>query len=196
LNPTAQVEGFLKNAGKPAGADAFGDGPERAGDPPSTTSPVTEQDPELNDLFFTNGFTNNPQDSNPPPAFSSQRQDNPLNFSSRGSDGSGFGQTGSELFGLGRFESLPPFKMIEDLHNIFFEAQQSFIPLVNRNRYAQAFYATAPHMRPPMCLQYAMWAMAANGHEKYSRYYDIFYRRARQYLENDELKVRSDPGVP
>jgi len=78
--------------------------------------------------------------------------------------------------------------MIEALHNIFFGTQQSFIPLINRARYLQAFYSTAPHVRPPMALQYAIWAMAANGSDKYNRYYDIFYRRARQYLDNDELK--------
>ena len=44
-------------------------------------------------------------------------------------------------------------------------------------------------MRPPMCLQYAIWANAAKGHPMYDRYYDVFYRRARQYLEADELKV-------
>jgi hypothetical protein len=41
-----------------------------------------------------------------------------------------------------------------------------------------------------MCLQYAIWTTAANGHEKYGIYHDIFYMRARQYLEADELKVR------
>jgi hypothetical protein len=44
-------------------------------------------------------------------------------------------------------------------------------------------------MRPPMCLQYAIWTMAANGHEKYNEYTDIFYQRTRHYLEVDELKV-------
>lgn len=43
-----------------------------------------------------------------------------------------------------------------------------------------------------MCLQYAIWAMAANGHATYGIYHDIFYQRARQYLEADELKVDMD----
>ncbi|KAK0645891.1 hypothetical protein B0T16DRAFT_148662 [Cercophora newfieldiana] len=186
----AQVEGFLKNAGKHARVDdPVDDSPDGIGDipmfPPTAGTGVGS---ELNDMFFTSNFADTHPDPVLPHAFQSQGQQHSSNSSSESPEGSGFGHTGGELFGLGRFESLPPFEMIEDLHNIFFETQQSFIPLIHRTRYLQAFYATAPHVRPPMCLQYAIWAMAANGHEKYGRFYDIFYRRARQYLENDELK--------
>ena len=61
------------------------------------------------------------------------------------------------------------------------------MPVIHKDRYLRAFYSP-PHMRPPMCLQYAIWSLAANGHEKYGCYYDALYRRARQYLEADELK--------
>lgn len=44
-------------------------------------------------------------------------------------------------------------------------------------------------MKPPMCLQYAIWALASNGHPKYGHLHDVFYQRARQYAEADELKV-------
>lgn len=60
--------------------------------------------------------------------------------------------------------------------------------MVHKDRYMQAFYS-APHKRPPMCLQYAIWTVSASRHEKYGRYHGLFYRRARQYLEADELKV-------
>lgn len=40
-----------------------------------------------------------------------------------------------------------------------------------------------------MALQYTIWTMAANRHEKYRHYHDAFYRRARRYLEEDELRV-------
>lgn len=43
--------------------------------------------------------------------------------------------------------------------------------------------------KPPMCLQYAMWALAAHGHEKFDTVAEVFYQRARQYAEADELKV-------
>lgn len=41
-----------------------------------------------------------------------------------------------------------------------------------------------------MSLQYAVWAMAANGHARYDQYSQVFYQRARQYIEADEMKVR------
>lgn len=63
-----------------------------------------------------------------------------------------------------------------------------FIPILHPARYLQAFYS-APQLKPPMCLQYAIWALASNGHDKYGHLHDIFYSRARQYLESDELKV-------
>jgi hypothetical protein len=40
-----------------------------------------------------------------------------------------------------------------------------------------------------MGLQYAIWTAAANGDPKYGCYHDALYRRARRYLEADELKV-------
>lgn len=52
----------------------------------------------------------------------------------------------------------------------------------------QSFYSVA-HMRPPMGLQYAIWSMAAHRDEKYGPYHEVFYQRARQYMESDELKV-------
>ncbi|KAI1393550.1 fungal-specific transcription factor domain-containing protein [Hypoxylon trugodes] len=87
----------------------------------------------------------------------------------------------------GIYESLPPFEVMEELNRIYFERQQHMIPIIHPTRYLQAFYS-APHMKPPMCLQYAIWALAAHGSPKYQVYHEIFYRRARQYIEADEMK--------
>ena len=46
----------------------------------------------------------------------------------------------------------------------------------------------APQMRPPVCLRYAMWALACTVTEKYSGYQEVFYQRARRYAEADEMK--------
>ncbi|ROT35926.1 hypothetical protein SODALDRAFT_54461 [Sodiomyces alkalinus F11] len=92
-----------------------------------------------------------------------------------------------EIIGLGQFEFLPPVELMEDLNNTYFQRQHQFFPIVHPGRYFQSFYSV-PHMRPPMCLQYAIWALASNGHEKYSRYHDVFYKRARQYADADELR--------
>ncbi|KAI0879611.1 hypothetical protein GGS24DRAFT_438045 [Hypoxylon argillaceum] len=93
-----------------------------------------------------------------------------------------------ELIDLGGvFEALPPFEIMEDLNRLFFQRQQQFAPIVHPSRYLQAFYS-APHMKPPMCLQYAIWALASNNDSKYHAYHDVFYRRARQYVDIDEMK--------
>lgn len=73
-------------------------------------------------------------------------------------------------------------------NRIFFERQQQFIPIIHPGRYLQAFYS-APHMKPPMSLQYAIWALTSNGHPKYKSYHEIFYQRARKYIDADEMKV-------
>ncbi|KAG6007958.1 hypothetical protein E4U21_005319 [Claviceps maximensis] len=64
------------------------------------------------------------------------------------------------LIGLGYSESLPPLDVQEEL----------------------------PMRKPPMSLQYAIWATAATGHAKYDQYAEIFYKRARHYMEADEMK--------
>ncbi|KAI1854719.1 hypothetical protein JX266_000837 [Neoarthrinium moseri] len=94
---------------------------------------------------------------------------------------------GGELVGLGMSEPLPPFELMEELNRIFFERQQMFMPVLHPARYLQSFYS-APHMKPPMCLQYGIWAIASNGNEKYHHLHDVFYQRARQYAEADEMK--------
>jgi hypothetical protein len=72
-------------------------------------------------------------------------------------------------------------------HQAFFNNHQNIMPIVDKHSYLRAFYSPA-HMRPPMSLQYALWALAAFQHEKYAMCHDALYRRARQYLEADELK--------
>lgn len=74
-------------------------------------------------------------------------------------------------------------------HQAYFTNQHPVIPLLHPGRYMQAFYS-APHLRPPMALQYAVWTMATLGIDKYSHYHHAFHRRCRHYLEEDELKVR------
>lgn len=76
----------------------------------------------------------------------------------------------------------------ENRHNAYFTRQHTLIPIIHPARYMQAFYS-APHLRPPMALQYAVWTMASLGHDKYATYHDVFHRRCRHYLEEDELRV-------
>ncbi|KAI8649073.1 Zn(2)-C6 fungal-type domain-containing protein [Fusarium keratoplasticum] len=84
-------------------------------------------------------------------------------------------------------EPLPPHEIIDDLNMAFFTTYYPSMPIVHPRRYTQAINSE-PSAKPPMWLQYAIWATAAIGHNKYNKYHESFYRRARQCLEVDEMK--------
>lgn len=86
-----------------------------------------------------------------------------------------------------------PISNVDSRHNTFFATSYHMVPVVHSGRYLQAYYADKLR-RPAMCLQYSIWALAAHGHPKYDSYCDIFYRRARQYIQADEMKVCTDVG--
>lgn len=59
--------------------------------------------------------------------------------------------------------------------------------MIHRPRYLTAMNL-APHMRPPVCLRYMIWCLAASITDKYGNIYEHFYYRARKYAQMDELK--------
>ena len=59
--------------------------------------------------------------------------------------------------------------------------------MIHKYRY-HASMNLAPDRRPPICLRYIMWCHAASITDKYMHHQDIFYRRARKYIELDEMK--------
>ena len=68
------------------------------------------------------------------------------------------------------------------------------VPMIHRPRYLAAMNL-APHLRPPICLRYAIWCLAASISEKYSGIQDHFYQRARKYAENDEMKGHGESFI-
>jgi hypothetical protein len=114
-----------------------------------------------------------------------------------------------DLIGLGLQEPLPPQDMMDELyipshsyitcktnndrHQIYFEKHHPTMPMMHKLRY-YASLDRAPHMRPPICLRYAMWTVAASLSEKYSSFEDILYERARRYIQDAEMKV--GPSLP
>lgn len=50
------------------------------------------------------------------------------------------------------------------------------------------FSDSPPPQRPPVCLRYAMWTLACSVTEKFQDLKDLFYQRARKYLESDYIK--------
>lgn len=108
-----------------------------------------------------------------------------------------------EMIGLGLEEPLPTQEAIDELlvslylrpapllmifrHDVYFRYIHPSTPMIHPYRFRAAM-GLCPHMRPPVCLRYAMWCLAANLSGKYRSHQEIFYRRARKYAEMDEMK--------
>ncbi|KAJ9663771.1 hypothetical protein H2201_005492 [Coniosporium apollinis] len=92
-----------------------------------------------------------------------------------------------EMIGLGLDEPLPNQDVINELHQIFFDKIHPSVSMIHKPRYLAAMNL-APHMRPPVCLRYIMWCMAASVTEKYDALQEHFYMRARKYAQMDEMK--------
>lgn len=66
--------------------------------------------------------------------------------------------------------------------------------MIHKYRYLAALNL-APISRPPICLRYSMWTLVASITPEYSDYTDMFYRRARKYVELDEMKGHGESFV-
>ncbi|KAI9840058.1 MAG: hypothetical protein M1819_000251 [Sarea resinae] len=99
-----------------------------------------------------------------------------------------------ELIGLGLDEPLPSPEVIDDLHQIYFEKIHPSMPMIHRPRYLAALNLS-PQYRPPVCLRYAMWCLAASVSEQYIGLQEHFYQRARKYIELDELKGHGESTI-
>ncbi|KAK8019894.1 hypothetical protein PG990_005032 [Apiospora arundinis] len=92
-----------------------------------------------------------------------------------------------EMIGLGLEEPLPPQETIDELHQIYFDKVHPSLPMIHKFRYLAAMNL-APNQRPPVALRYAMWTLACSVAEKYAGMMDLFYQRARKYVEADYIK--------
>ncbi|EFW19132.1 hypothetical protein D8B26_007301 [Coccidioides posadasii str. Silveira] len=97
------------------------------------------------------------------------------------------GDASWEMIGLGLEESLPGPEIIDDLTEIYFQKIHPSYPMIHKPRYHAAMNLS-PLMRPPICLRYIMWAHAAACTERYESLHQIFYQRARKYIQLDEMK--------
>ncbi len=112
---------------------------------------------------------------------------------------SGGGITGEEQFpwemiGLGLDEPLPTQDVVNELNDTFFGKIHPSVPMIHRPRYHAAMNL-APHMRPPVCLRYAMWCNAAAVSGKYEQLQEHFYLRARKYIQQDEMKGHGESMI-
>lgn len=72
--------------------------------------------------------------------------------------------------------------------SIYFEELHHGAPMLHAIRYRASVHLPQ-HLQPPMCLQYAVMALAAGTRDNFSQMAVVFYQRARQYSESDEMKV-------
>ena len=99
-----------------------------------------------------------------------------------------------EMIGLGLDEPLPNQDVVNELNQAYFEKVHPSIPMIHRPRYFAAMNL-APHMRPPVCLRYAMWCNAASVTEKFEALQEHFYLRARKYIQQDEMKGHGESMI-
>ncbi|KAK1019046.1 hypothetical protein LTR54_000859 [Friedmanniomyces endolithicus] len=99
-----------------------------------------------------------------------------------------------EMIGLGLDEPLPKQDVINDLNQIYFDKIHPSLPMIHRPRYYAAMNL-APHVRPPVCLRYAMWCNAAAVTDRYEALQEHFYFRARKYLQQDEMKGHGESMI-
>jgi hypothetical protein len=68
------------------------------------------------------------------------------------------------------------------------------MPMIHKARFLSSM-DLAPHMRPAVCLRYAMWTHTCMITPKYSAYTEHFYARARKYAEADEMRGHGESMI-
>lgn len=97
-----------------------------------------------------------------------------------------------DLIGLDIEEPLPLPDIIEELHHLFFTKTHPTMPVIHRPRYLMAMSNSSPKNRPPVPLQYIVWAFAASVSDKYQSVHRHYYERARHYFDRDEMRGQGE----
>ena len=99
------------------------------------------------------------------------------------------------MIGLGLDESLPTQDAIDEIErNLLSVRFILHLPMIHMPRYL-ASMDLAPHMRPAVCLRYAMWTHACAVTTKYAAYTEHFYQRSRKYAEQDEMRGHGESMI-
>ncbi|KAK3348734.1 binuclear zinc transcription factor [Lasiosphaeria hispida] len=96
-----------------------------------------------------------------------------------------------QLNNLDVFEQLLQPQQIEDLTGIYFDELHHTMPMLQKSRYL-ASLRLPQHVRPSMCLQYAVMALAAAVSDAHSSMAMPLYQLARTNAESDEMKGQGD----
>ncbi|KAL1901740.1 hypothetical protein Cpir12675_000248 [Ceratocystis pirilliformis] len=203
-----QVETLLKTQEPPAVAAATRESPSVPRNVPEPVSTAQKSTATPPSAFRPNSaFVSSENDSDwrfkhsSPHASSATRQQTPRAQSQPGSTPDDTGRSAynhtipppmaenhrQDLVDLGLEEPLPFQDAIDELHKIFFEKVHASVPMIHRHRYLAAM-TLPPAQQPPVALRYSIWTLASCVSEKYYATKDIFYQRARKYVELDYLK--------
>ena len=76
---------------------------------------------------------------------------------------------------------------------IYFERINPYVRAIHKERFlAGISLPSHSSLHPPICLFYAMWALASSVSEKYAIFQDYFYQLARKHVQVDELEGRGE----
>ncbi|TGJ80007.1 hypothetical protein E0Z10_g8758 [Xylaria hypoxylon] len=174
-------------------------------EPSSSTSPETTKTPNTAFEQTRNQQPTAPASfnvANPPIAIAGDRDLDRWRFNGESPQGNGleeFNFTGNmpinmnsmdpsftwEMIGLGLEEPLPPQETIDEFGNEFNPLKHSSLTGAIR----------APSQRPPVALRYAIWTLACSITDKYKDLKDLFYQRARKYVEADAIKGYGEHSI-
>ncbi|RDW59491.1 hypothetical protein BP6252_12578 [Coleophoma cylindrospora] len=99
-----------------------------------------------------------------------------------------------EIVSLGLQEPLPAEAIQRELFDVYFDVVYPEAPMMHIPRFYAAL-ALGPNLRPPVCLRYVMWALAAAASPKYENFAEVFYERARKYIEAAEMKGHGESFI-
>jgi hypothetical protein len=72
---------------------------------------------------------------------------------------------------------------------LYFSKLQFDCPMIHPAKYFTSLSLPNPQVQPPVCLQYTILAIAASASPDHKHLSEAFYKRARQYIEADEMRV-------
>ncbi|SPN99754.1 related to Zn(II)2Cys6 transcriptional activator [Cephalotrichum gorgonifer] len=93
----------------------------------------------------------------------------------------------TQLLQAGRLEQLPPQALVDELTGLYFSKLYPETPMQDPARYLASLHMPV-HMQPPMCLQYTILALAASFSFAHQELAQALYKRARNYIQFDEMK--------
>ncbi|KAK9453479.1 fungal-specific transcription factor domain-containing protein [Dipodascopsis uninucleata] len=90
------------------------------------------------------------------------------------------------LIALGMNESLPDKLIMDELYGEFFNNFHRLYPFINKYRFLASLNLSY-YFQPPIYLRYIMWAIGASSIPKYRELANVYYVRARKYLEVEQI---------